>query len=86
AIGNNKEAIQSAINQSFTSLKSYVKDAMVIDEDLPMEAVVGKLLKEKNKPVATAESCTGGYIAHLLTTIAGSSDYYEGSVISYSYK
>ncbi|MBA4198442.1 MAG: competence/damage-inducible protein A [Chitinophaga sp.] len=86
AIGNNKEAIQSAINQSFTSLKSYVKDAMVIDEDLPMEAVVGKLLKEKNKTVATAESCTGGYIAHLLTTIAGSSDYYEGSVISYSYK
>jgi len=39
AIGNNKENIQSSINQSFATLKSYVKDIMVIDEDLPMEAV-----------------------------------------------
>jgi nicotinamide-nucleotide amidase len=54
------------------------------DEDA-LEAVVGRLLKENNKTVCTAESCTGGFVAHLLTRIAGSSDYYVGSTITYSY-
>ena len=56
---------------------------LVIDEDIPLEFAVGKLLKEKGCTVATAESCTGGYIAHLLTSHAGSSAYFTGSVISY---
>jgi len=47
---------------------------------------VGNLLKEKNQTIATAESCTGGYIAHLLTSIPGSSAYFTGSVVSYSNK
>ena len=64
-------------------MKEQVKDVLVIDEDLPMEAVVGKLLKENNKTIATAESCTGGYIAHLLTSIPGSSVYFAGSIVSY---
>jgi nicotinamide-nucleotide amidase len=42
------------------------------------------MLKERNLRLATAESCTGGYIAHLITSIAGSSEYYLGSVIAYS--
>ena len=46
--------------------------------------VIGKLLKSKNKTVATAESCTGGEIAHMLTSVEGSSAYYKGSVIAYS--
>ena len=49
-----------------------------------MEKKVGELLKRKNLTLATAESCTGGYLAHLITSIPGSSDYYKGSVISYS--
>ena len=48
------------------------------------EEVVGQLLLKNKKTVATAESCTGGYIAHLITGIPGSSGYFEGSVISYS--
>ena len=59
---------------------------MVTNEDEPMEKVVGKLLLAKNKTMCTAESCTGGYIAHLLTSIAGSSEFYDGSVVSYSYE
>ena len=50
-----------------------------------MEQLVGELLKSKKKTVSTAESCTGGYISHLLTSIPGSSSYYTGSIISYSY-
>jgi len=49
-----------------------------------MEGVVAKLLKEKHLTVATAESCTGGYVAHLLTSIPGSSEYFIGSVVAYS--
>ncbi len=51
--------------------------------DFP-EKEVGKRLRSMGKTVATAESCTGGYIAHLLTLAAGSSDYFKGGVVAYS--
>ncbi len=51
-----------------------------------LEQMVGKLLKEKKKTISTAESCTGGFISHLLTKVPGSSEYYIGSVISYAYE
>jgi nicotinamide-nucleotide amidase len=56
------------------------------EEKISLEQMVGKLLRDKKKTVSTAESCTGGYISHLLTKEAGSSDYYIGSVISYAYE
>ena len=49
-----------------------------------LEMVIGKLLIDKNKTVGTAESCTGGEIAHLITSVPGSSIYFKGSVIAYS--
>jgi nicotinamide-nucleotide amidase len=51
--------------------------------DEPMEMVVGNLLKQRNQTVATAESCTGGFIGHLLSKHAGSSKFYTGGIISY---
>ena len=45
---------------------------------------VGRLLRDKRKTLSTAESCTGGNIAHLITSVPGSSDYFIGSVISYA--
>lgn len=51
-----------------------------------LEQIVGKLLKQKKQTISTAESCTGGYISHLITKVPGSSHYYTGSVISYSYE
>ena len=50
----------------------------------PLESVVGSLLKRQGKTLATAESCTGGYLGKLLTDIPGSSDFYHGGIISYS--
>jgi nicotinamide-nucleotide amidase len=82
---NNKESLVETINHHFQLLKERVKQYLVVDEDISLETVVGKLLLERNQTVATAESCTGGYISHLITSVAGSSAYYEGSVISYSY-
>ncbi len=49
-----------------------------------METVVGRLLKERGETLATAESCTGGYVSHLLTKVPGSSQYFIGGVVSYS--
>lgn len=53
-------------------------------DDDEIETVVGRLLKERGQTLATAESCTGGYVSHLITKIAGSSQYFVGGVVSYS--
>jgi nicotinamide-nucleotide amidase len=83
--GFDKKDTEELIDKYFSELKILTKDYMVTDVDESMAAVVGKMLKEKNKTVSTAESCTGGYISHLITLVPGSSDYYQGSIISYSY-
>lgn len=83
AFGEDKNKLETELNHHFHQLKKAVAEYLVIDEDIPLELAVGKLLKEKGRTVATAESCTGGYIAHLLTSHAGSSAYFTGSVISY---
>ena len=54
-----------------------------LDEQL-LESVVGRLLRRQGKTLATAESCTGGYLGKLLTDIPASSDFYQGGIISYS--
>jgi nicotinamide-nucleotide amidase len=51
-----------------------------------LEEIIGRLLKEKGKTLSTAESCTGGNVAHMITSISGSSEYFMGSVIAYSNK
>jgi nicotinamide-nucleotide amidase len=76
-------ALNININEQFAQLKNKVATYLVTDLDETMEMVVGRLLKEKNQTVATAESCTGGFIGHLLSKHAGSSQFYTGGVISY---
>lgn len=83
AFGADLASLQEEMKDQFELLKDKVKDYLVTDEDLSMEQVVGRLLKHKGKTVATAESCTGGYIAHLLSIHPGSSVFFTGSVISY---
>jgi len=82
--GNNKEQMEKEINALFETLKTRVKEYLVTDEDDSMQVVIGKILKQKGKTMGTAESCTGGYIAHLITSIPGSSNYYNGSIVSYA--
>ncbi|MEN9686223.1 MAG: hypothetical protein RLZZ28_2009 [Bacteroidota bacterium] len=84
--GFNKEDLQKEVRTHFTSFKERIKEFLVIDEDISLEKVVANLLIERGKTVATAESCTGGYIAHLLTKNPGSSAYFTGSVVSYDNK
>ena len=81
--GYEKDVIEREIETQFETLKSLAKEYLVTDEDEPMEKVIGKLLSARNETMSTAESCTGGYIAHLITSIPGSSKYFKGSVVSY---
>ncbi len=83
ASGYDKDATEKEIQKHFDELKLLAKEYLVTDEDEPLEKVVGKLLSAKNKTLSTAESCTGGYIAHLITSHPGSSNYFKGSVVSY---
>ena len=84
AFGTERELLQAAINKAENELMPFAgKFIFGFDSDT-MESVVGQLLREKGMTVSTAESCTGGNIAHLITSIAGSSDYFKGSVVAYS--
>lgn len=78
------ERLVAELEAEFDMLKSLVQDILVTDQDIPMQEVVGRLLAERGMTIGTAESCTGGYIAHLLTSIPGSSRYFQGSIISYA--
>lgn len=83
AFGFDKTILEKEIGDHFDLFKEKVKEFLVIDEDLPLELVVGRLLKEKDETLATAESCTGGNIARMITSHAGASAYYKGTVVSY---
>lgn len=64
-------------------LRETLHEVLVADGDQPLEALLGEALRSNNLTVSTAESCTGGSIAHRITLVSGASAYYKGSVISY---
>ena len=76
--------LHSQLERYMAQLHDILGDAIVSDEEKPLAAIVGQLLREKGLTLSTAESCTGGNIAHQITLVAGSSDYYKGSVVSYA--
>lgn len=78
-----KEKTENEINALFETLKQRVQEHLAVDEDIPLHEHIIKLLKQKGKTISTAESCTGGYIASLITSVAGASACYKGSVVSY---
>ena len=65
-------------------LHEILGDSIVADDDKPLSQIVGERLRELGLSMSTAESCTGGNVAHVITEIAGSSDYFMGGVVSYS--
>lgn len=77
-------ALEFIINQQIGKLSQILGSSIVAYEDIPIAELVGNLLITKGLTVATAESCTGGNIAHQFTMIPGSSAFYKGSVVAYS--
>ena len=74
---------EAYISAKVKELEKIVPENIIAYEDIKLEELVGKLLKDKHCTVATAESCTGGKVASLITSVSGSSEYYKGSVVSY---
>ncbi len=83
ARGDDREKVEKEITPYFEKMQALVKDCLVTSEDEGLEVVVGKILRSRNQTMVTAESCTGGYIAHLITSVPGASAYFKGSVVSY---
>ena len=81
---SNNNKLQEVLNSQFEKLKTLVAEWLVAAEDSSLSQVVGKMLLQSKQTLSTAESCTGGYIAHLITSVAGSSAWYKGTVVSYA--
>lgn len=82
--GGNKVEEEARIGAEIVKLREILGDSMYSEQDDSLEACIGRMLAAKGKTVSAAESCTGGLISSLFTSIAGSSAYYLGSVTSYA--
>jgi len=78
------EERRTELNAQVKQLEGILGNAILAEEDMPLEKIVGLRLFEEGLTLSTAESCTGGNIAHLITSIPGSSHYFIGSVVSYA--
>lgn len=73
------------LDEYYESLKQVLNGLNYTEgEENALEKLFGEILRKKKVTISTAESCTGGYIAHLITSVAGSSDYFKGSVVAYA--
>jgi nicotinamide-nucleotide amidase len=82
--GEDPTESNQVLQLQFETLKALVAEWMVADEDISIQEAIGRLLETRSQTLGTAESCTGGYIAHLITSIPGSSHYFKGSIVSYA--
>lgn len=78
------ELLRFQMNKFHQTLNSIFSHEVVASEDLTVSEVLGEALRDRELTVATAESCTGGNIAHRITQVPGSSVYFMGSIVSYS--
>jgi len=81
--GANEELLNKLVDAQIEKLHAIIPELIFGEEKDRLEQRVGEQLLKNNATLATAESCTGGYIAHVITRISGSSAYYKGSVIAY---
>lgn len=87
--GNNQQLLTKEIDDKIKELRAIIPDCIFAIEEYgkepeTLEKIIGGILRDKKKTLAVAESCTGGYIGHLITSIAGSSDYFNGGIIAYA--
>lgn len=75
--------LRNIVENELVKLRSILGNAILAEEDKSAEEIIGQRLKEKGLWISTAESCTGGTIASRITSVAGSSAYFAGSVVAY---
>lgn len=81
--GDDKSILEIEVQKQIEAVLPLIDKYVYGYDEETLETAIGKLLKQKGKTVALAESCSGGYISHLITTIPGSSTYFQGGVIPY---
>lgn len=81
-----EQQLAARLDAQKATLVALIPDLIYGEENTSLAEVVGQLLLQKGKKLGTAESCTGGYVAHLITSIPGASAYFPGSVVTYSYE
>jgi nicotinamide-nucleotide amidase len=84
ASDSTRESAMEQLDEQVKALRSLIPDLIFGYDNETLEEVVGKLLRQRQATLSAAESCTGGYISHLITSVPGSSDYFSGSVIAYA--
>lgn len=84
ARGDSQKALASLIDTEISKLKPLIEDWFFSEQDEQLEMVISKLLKNNNKTISTAESCTGGKLASLITSISGASEYFKGTIVAYA--
>jgi nicotinamide-nucleotide amidase len=84
AMGTKEELLKEEVEQEIQKLLQIIPESIFGYNNETLSEVTGRILAKNGKTLAVAESCTGGYISHLVTAVAGSSGYYQGSVTSYS--
>jgi nicotinamide-nucleotide amidase len=84
AIGNNENVLKELVEAEIAKLQKIIPDQIYGFNNETMAEVIGRMLKLNGKTLAVAESCTGGYISHLITSLPGCSAFYNGSVTAYS--
>lgn len=84
ARGKDENKIISIINSEVEKLSTLIPKNIISTNNEFIEKQIGNLLRTKDQTLSVAESCSGGYIAHLITSVSGSSDYFLGGVVAYS--
>lgn len=85
ARGIDENELKVAIDNEIVKLQELIGDIIIgFDDDEPIEVVLGRILTEKGLTISTAESCTGGKIAQIISSVSGASAYFKGSVVSYA--
>lgn len=83
SMGNDLEELKARVDQEVENLYQLIPEIIYGENDISQEAAIALQLRQRKLRIGTAESCTGGYLAHLFTSVPGSSEYFMGSVISY---
>lgn len=84
AIGHNKNELKIIVEKEVEKLKQLIPEAIYGYGDETMAEAIGKLLLPAGKTLSIAESCTGGFISHLITSVPGCSAWYKGAVTAYA--
>lgn len=83
ATGKNEELLNQQLSEEITKLKPLIQDNIIAENGDSIEEILHDLLISKNLTISTAESCTGGELSHLITSVSGSSQYFLGGICTY---